>query len=93
MKPSVALVALALLVLMAVVTGLCVTGEVLRAVHTDASEGCCGLAHCTVLVLTVYAVGPFVAAATACVLVASAARSSIIPPIAPPPELRVLRFA
>ncbi|MGH7332995.1 MAG: hypothetical protein ACREKS_09685 [Candidatus Rokuibacteriota bacterium] len=93
MKRSVALVALALLVLMTVVAGLCVTGEVLRAVHVDASEGCCGLAHCSVAVVTMYAVAPFVAVATAGVLVASLIRSSTIEPTAPPPELRALRFA
>ncbi len=93
MKVSGSLPALAVLALLVTVAFLCATHDGLVGPHTEASDECCSLAHCSVVTIDRAGLTPWVVIVALGVTEAATARSTAPPPVSPPPELPLSRSA
>jgi len=78
-----------LLLMLVAVAGFCVTSADLPVPHSESTEGCCALAQCPILAASLLSLTFVVIAMTFMPTPTLAVRSSVQPPIAPPPELTV----
>jgi hypothetical protein len=84
---------LVLLGLLSIVTADCATADGLSGTHADASEECCGVAHCSVVPGRLAGARPWAVVAPVDAPAASTPMPADRQPLAPPPEPGVRRSA